>query len=178
VALATILFESDVCNGPDGLDTAQPPLAGPALYMVLSPLAGFGDWAGFVDAYGTPSWLVAAVVGTGAALGVVGWPIVRGELAALAGDSATARRLVLPVYAGGAVAFALAALLGPDAAAVFGFAVALGLVGFGPLALAALLPQKTREGRRLDLPRSWWWVGACGLFLLVFFAVLGPGIQF
>ncbi|MGZ6068700.1 MAG: hypothetical protein ACXWUE_21670 [Polyangiales bacterium] len=153
---------------------------GPALYLVLSPLAGFGDWHEFALSFGRPMGLVVALSGSGALLGFVAWPLVRRQLSSLcAGDTRTARRRVLPIYVLGAIAFAASALLGPQRWEIFGFAMALGFVGFGPLAAAALVPvPKTDAAQPVRITRSWPWLATTGAFLLVFFAVLGPGIHF
>lgn len=161
----------------------------PSVYMVASPLMGFGDWATVISQFEN-RWLVRLAVGA-IGVGLAAWwvrrvgPLLERHLAALprADREAAAITLTRTVWlAGGGLglAAALSSPLGPLWAIPIGVGSTIGttwpLLPMGRVAGGRALAAPEPHAATVLVPRSSWWVlvgGGAGLAFAWFF---GRGI--
>jgi hypothetical protein len=156
-------------------------------YLMVSPLAGFGDWRDFLQGL-EPSlpWRLGLTLG-GVALSAASlWAGVR-NLEPLLGPEAADRKprarwlCWLPYLFAGGLTFLLSAAFNPYGRV---FVLTTAAAHLGGCAWLAWLPEWVHGARR-DTPaaapeigrhRGWLLAGACAFAFVVF--VLGPGIRF
>lgn len=153
-------------------------------YLMVSPLAGFGDWNAFVRDLPYPFvWrLVLTAVGIGISLGGLFLALKGLKPFLMRGGSvvATARKLTWVPYLTGGVVSVLAGLYNPVGwSLVLISAVAS---SFGGTAWLAWLPFWLKENDPsitdtvITVERNIKWIASGLVVLLVFIFVLGPGI--
>lgn len=157
----------------------------PAVYLVTSPLLGFGDWATIVAEFPNRGPLRASLTVTGLFICGLLWKETRASLARLVGNGSRAdrgrraRRLVRLAWAsGGAVALAASLVSPHELGRSVPIAVGSTLGATWPILPAAgRVGEQPVPGAPLNVPRSWPLVGIGALAGIVFVAVLGPGLR-
>ncbi len=153
-------------------------------YMMVDPIFGFGDWTAFIETYGAGGSLRWAIVAAGVVCSVAGLTLGRRLLRPWLGEEQGERRrrsreLCLIPYLAGASAVPLSALLNPhgpvfaatSALSTFGGCAWLVWIGLDPVSQGGVVADGTVA------PGRGWFV-ACGVALLLLFAVLGPSVSF
>ena len=157
-------------------------------YLLFSGVGGIGDLA-IVTKGLQPAWLWRVLLAlAGAALYLLSAIVAAAEFGRIAGPPGDtlvprARRIALVSYLTGAVVICAAGILNPQGFIfVLISAVASTLGGASGLLWMMRMLQSPRFSRpdsaELALPRSWGWIVAAAVALLIYVAVLGPGIQF
>ena len=157
-------------------------------YLLFSGVGGIGDLA-IVTKGLEPAWLWRVVLTlAGSALYLLSAIIAAAEFSRIAGPPsealvARARRIALVSYLTGAVVICVAGILNPQGFIFVLISAAASTLGgaSGLLWMMHLLrrPRPIRsDSAELALPRSWGWVVAGAVVLLVYVVVLGPGIHF
>ena len=157
-------------------------------YLLFSGVGGIGDLA-IVTKGLQPAWLWRVLLAlTGAALYLLSAIVAAAEFGRIAGPPSDtlvprASRIALVSYLTGAVVICAAGILNPQGFIfVLISAVASTLGGASGLLWMMRMLRSPRFSRpdsaELALPRSWGWIVAAAVALLMYVAVLGPGIQF
>ena len=157
-------------------------------YLLFSGVGGIGDLA-IVTKGLQPAWLWRVLLAlAGAALYLLSAIVAAAEFGRIAGPPsealvARASRIALVSYLTGAVVICAAGILNPQGFIfVLISAVASTLGGASGLLWMMRMLRSPRFSRpdsaELALPRSWGWIVAAAVALLIYVAVLGPGIQF
>lgn len=156
-------------------------------YLMVSPLAGIGDWRVFAQGFASPFPVRLLLTALGVALSLLTLRVVVPGLLPFLGDQPTesrrrARLLTLVPYFTGGVSACLAGLLNPvGPILIFISAIA---ATFGGTAWLAWLPSWIKPAHvasappsPLPIPRSLPWILAGALILVGYIALLGPGIR-
>jgi hypothetical protein len=157
-------------------------------YLLFSGVGGIGDLAVVTQGL-QPAWLWRVVLAVaGAALYLVSALVAVAEFGRNAGGAddahvARAGRITTISYVTGAVVICAAGILNPQGFIfVLISAAASTLGGASGLLWMMQFLRNPRFGRpdaaELALPRSWGWIVAAALVLVVYVVVLGPGIRF
>jgi putative Ca2+/H+ antiporter (TMEM165/GDT1 family) len=157
-------------------------------YMMVAPLADFGDWGGFTrltfDSSGLPI-IVVTVLGIGLSLLTLRWAVagLRSMTQASANPAKLARRLTwVPYLVAGATSVATATLFGADSSLVASVLVSFG--GTAWLVWAASFVEDPKEpeeagatpGTALTIPRNTALVVLAVAIIVADAAVFAPGI--
>jgi len=155
-------------------------------YLLFSGVAGIGDWASVIQGF-SPRWLWRA--GLALVGGVSYFLVMRVAMISLGpfigGERSRYRRalaLSLIPYVTGSALYIVSGLFNPAGAAlVVASAVASsvgGTCGFlwaPQLLLGESIPPASNP--LTPIARSWPWIGAAGVVMLLFISILGPGVR-
>jgi hypothetical protein len=152
--------------------------------MVTLPLLGAGDWGAITDNLDRAGLWTAAVVAVGVVVVVVGYRLsLRLFLPDLRDRPRLRHKIIVVPVATMIVVQALSVLPSPFAtapaeanhllASVFAFAH---LIGWAILVNRGVGPRSPRPVHDLTLDRSTGWLATGAVIILVFIAVLGPGL--
>lgn len=155
-------------------------------YLMVSPLAGIGDWRVFAQGFASPLPVRLLLTALGIAISWVTLRVAVPGLLPFVGNQPTesrrrARLLTLVPYLTGGISACLAGLLNPvGPLLIFISAIAS---TFGGTAWLAWLPSwikpehlATAPPTPLPIARSLPWIAAGTLLLILFITLLGPGI--
>ncbi len=156
-------------------------------YWLFSGLMGVGDWAALTAPL-RPLWLYRSLLALAGGVGY--WSAIvlsLRHLNTMLGDGANrlprARTLALVPYFTGGALYVAAGVLNPVSPRLVIISAAAASFG-GTSALAWMTRQLATSrfpagaGPALTLGRSWAWLAAACVTLVVFVAVLGPGLRF
>ena len=157
-------------------------------YLLFSGVGGIGDLATVTKGL-QPAWLWRVLLAlAGAALYLLSAIIAAAEFGRIAGPPGEAlvpraRRIALVSYLTGAVVICAAGILNPQGFIFVLISAAASTLGgaSGLLWMMNMLrsPRFSRpDSAELALPRSWGWIVAAAVVLVVYVVVLGPGIRF
>jgi hypothetical protein len=151
-------------------------------YLMYSGLANFGDWAAVIA--GLEPWWAwrGALVVLGIAAYRISMKIVADEggdfLSTAPGEKFDWRIVLVPYFAAGIAACAAAYFnpLGPVFILTTGAAASFG-AGIGFVLIRGVFANAPGNAGPARVTRSWAWIVAGAIVLVVFVAVVGPGIK-
>ena len=157
-------------------------------YLLFSGVGGIGDLA-IVTKGLQPAWLWRVVLAlAGGALYFLSAMVAVAEFGRIAGVPSEARvarasRIALVSYLTGAVVICAAGILNPQGFIFVLISAAASSLGGASGLLWMMQMLRSPRFKRLDsvelaLPRSWGWIVAAAVVLVVYVVVLGPGIRF